>query len=349
MGTMEPARTFLRKRVVVLGVGLLFLLLSTDAQEAKVRYSVEGEFTPPATGSVGLSGATTPFHKSTLSSTSGRFRLKDIEEGTYTLSVFVPGRGEVRQTLVVSPSTADSRRRIHVEVAMEDIRLDREGVANVSVRSLAVPEKAQREYQEANKRLEQRDVAGAEQRLLRAVELAPHYGEAWNFLGTLAYQTQRYPLAEERFRKALDIDDTLYAPLVNLGGVLLNLGKAKEALPYNQHAILRRPGDALAHSQLGMTHFALNQLPQAEKHLREAIRLDPAHFSHPQIFLAEVLLRDGRIPEALTVLEGFLEQYPDHPIAADLRKRIDAARATASPSTASPSTVPPSTVPPSGP
>jgi predicted Zn-dependent protease len=318
----------LLKHAIVLAVGLLCVLLLPAAQTAKVRYTVEGRFTPPATGSVGLSGAVTPFHKSTLTSPGGRFRLKDIEEGTYTLSVFVPGRGEVRQTVVVSPSTADSRRRVHVEVAMEDIRLDQEGVAKVSLRSLAVPDKAQREYQAANQRLEQRDVAGAEERLLKAVELAPHYGEAWNFLGTLAYQTQRYALAEERFRKALEADDTLYAPLVNLGGVLLNLGRPQEALPYNQHAVLRRPGDALAHSQLGMTHFALNQLAQAEKPLREAIRLDPAHFSHPQIFLAEVLLRGGRVPEAFTVLEGFIERHPDHPMAADLRKRIDAARSS---------------------
>jgi Tfp pilus assembly protein PilF len=320
---MEAARTSLRERWTVLAAGVLILLIGSAAQTATVRYTVEGKFTPPASGSVGLSGAVTPFHKSTLTSPGGRFRLKDIEEGTYTLSVFVPGRGEVRQTVVVGPSTADSRRRVHVEVAMEDIRLDQEGVAKVSLRSLAIPEKAQREYQEANKRLEQRDVAGAEQRLLRAVELAPHYGEAWNFLGTLAYQTQRYALAEERFRKALEIDDSLYAPLVNLGGVLLNLGRPEEALPYNQHAVLRRPGDALAHSQLGMTHFGLNQFAQAEKHLREAIRLDPAHFSHPQIYLADILMRSDRVPEGIAMLEGFIQLHPDHPIAADLRRRIN--------------------------
>lgn len=325
---MEAARTSLPKRAVLLGAGILFLLVPGFPQSAKLRYTVEGKFTPPAVGSVGLSGATTPFHKSTLSSAGGRFQIKDIEEGSYTLSVFVPSRGELRQTVVVSPSTADSRRRVRLEIAMEDIRLDQDGVAKVSLRSLTVPEKAQREYQAANKRLEQRDVPGAEALLLKAVELAPHFGEAWNFLGTLAYQTERYSLAEERFRKALDADDTLYAPLVNLGGVLLNLGRPQEALPYNQHAVLRRPGDALAHSQLGMTHFALDQFAQAEKHLREAIRLDPAHFSHPQIYLAEVLLRAGRMPEALTVLEGFVKQYPDHPLAGDLRKRIDAARAT---------------------
>lgn len=312
--------------------GLATLLLCCVLLAGQGQYTIDGKLTPPALGSVGLSGATTPFHKSTLSNAGGLFRLKGIEEGTYTLSVFVPNRGEVRQTVVVSPSTADSRRRVRVVVSMEGDLLEREDSANISVRSLSIPEKAKREYLQAHKDLERRDSEAAERRLLAAVEMAPQYGEAWNFLGTLAYQTQRYSLAEEQFRKALDADNTLYAPLVNLGGVLLNLGKPREALAYNQHAVLRRPGDALAHSQLGMTHFELNQLTEAEKHLREAIRLDPAHFSNPQIFLAELLVRKGDAGGAVKVLESFLEQYPGHPAAAELRKRMAGIRGAALPS-----------------
>lgn len=285
-------------------------------------FTVEGRFRPPAAGSVTLYGATTPFTESTLSDPGGRFRFRKIEAGTYTLSVFVPGRGETRQTIVVTPSTADSRRRVQVEMEMDDARLRREGAVGVSFRALTIPDTARREYQEAQNKLSRRDVEAAEQHLLKAVEIAPNYGEAWNNLGTIAYQTQRFERAEQMFRRALETDETLYAPLVNLGGVLINLMRLEEAEHFNRHAVLKQPADALAQSQLGMTLLGLGRLDQAEKHLREAIRLDPAHFSHPHLHLAEVLWRKDDKRGAADVLERFIGQHPDHPAAAQLRAKI---------------------------
>ena len=290
-------------------------------------FTLEGRFTPPALGSVTLYGATTPFTETALSDPGGRFRFRRLEPGTYTLSVFVPGRGEARQTVVVTPSTADARGRVRVELEMDDARLRRDEAASVSLRALSIPAAARREYQEAQKELSRRDVEAAERRLLKAVELAPNYGEAWNNLGTIAYQTQRYPRAEQMFRRALETDESLYAPLVNLGGVLINLNRFEEAEQYNRHAVLRQPSDALAHSQLGMTLLALGRLDQAQKHLEEAIRLDPAHFSHPHLHLAEVLWRKNDKRGAADVLERFIGQHPDHPAAAQLRLKIAEIRA----------------------
>jgi tetratricopeptide (TPR) repeat protein len=298
-------------------------VLSVGAQE---RYAVEGRVTPAAVASVSLHGATTPFAVSTLSDGSGRFRFRRIEAGTYTLNVFVPGRGEMRRTLVVSAGHADGRGRIAVTVAMEEAAVDREAATTVSVRALAVPERARREYQEAQKKLERRDVAGAETHLRRAVEMAPRFADAWNYLGTIAYQTQRYPEAEQLFRRALEADPDLYAPLVNLGGVLINLTQFEEAVLYNRHAVLRQPKDALAHSQLGMALLQTGKLEGAESSLREAIRLDAAHFSQPQLHLAEALLQQGKRAETAEVLEQFLSQHPDHEARGVIERRIQALR-----------------------
>ena len=74
----------------------------------------------------------------------------------------------------------------------------------------------------------------------------------------------------------------MYEPLVNLGGVLINMRKFDEALELNVHAVLVRPGDALANSQLGMTYFEVGNFDTAIKYLERARKIDPAHFSHPQ-------------------------------------------------------------------
>src|ERR1035438_8949824 len=131
----------------------------------------------------------------------------------------------------------------------------------------------------------------------RTVELAPQFSDVWNHLGTIAYQSRDYARAETCFRKALEADPAAFQPLVNLGGVSINLSKFEQALQYNLYAALTRPNDALANSQLGMTYFYLDKLELARKYLTTAKRLDPAHFSHPQLVLAEIGLRQiGRGP-----------------------------------------------------
>ena len=84
----------------------------------------------------------------------------------------------------------------------------------------------------------------------------------------------------------------------------------------------RRPSDALANSQLGLTYFDLSSDDLAEKYLKAAIQLDPAHFSHPQVVLAHIYLRKGDRESALSVLRGFVEQPPDAPEAESVRSQI---------------------------
>uniref|UniRef100_Q01ZA4 TPR repeat-containing protein n=1 Tax=Solibacter usitatus (strain Ellin6076) TaxID=234267 RepID=Q01ZA4_SOLUE len=288
-------------------------------------YEFTGQITPAGRGSVSLYGATQPFTASTLTDDGGRFAFRKLDAGTYTLSVYLPGRGEARQTIEIGPGTADSRRRVHLSLALRegdfDPTTDRRRHA-VSARQLTIPERAVRDYEDSQHDLEKRDVESAEKRLEHAVELAPQFENAWNTLGTIAYQTRRFTLAEQRFREALKQDPTAYEPLVNLGGVLVTLHKLDEALEVNVHAALTRPGDALAESQLGMTYFELGQFDNAVKHLERARKLDPAHFSHPQLYLAEIHLRRGEKAAAADVLEDFLLHHPDYPQADKVRENI---------------------------
>jgi Tfp pilus assembly protein PilF len=274
---------------------------------------------------VTLFGVTQPFTTSTFTDASGRFTFKKLAAASYTLAVFQPGRGEARQTIEVGPSLADARHRIQLTVTLRDADFDPTSERRrhaVSARELAIPERALREYLDAHRDLEKHDVEAAEKRLEHAVEVAPRFANAWNTLGTIAYQTHRIPLAEQRFRQALKQDPAAYEPLVNLGGVLVTLHKLDEALEVNVHATLTRPNDALANSQLGMTYFELGQFDSAVKYLERARQIDPGHFSHPQLFLAEIHLRRGQKVEAASVLEDFLRHHPDYPRAEIMRRNI---------------------------
>jgi Tfp pilus assembly protein PilF len=306
----------------VLAYCLFFL--SAAAAVGQV-YELSGRVTPSGRGSVTLFGATQPFTSSTLTDDAGRFHFHRLAAATYTLAVFLPGRGEARQTIEVGPGMADARHRIRISIELKDADFDptpdRRRHA-VSARQLAIPERALRDYEDAQRDLERRDVEAATRRLEQAVGMAPQFAGAWNNLGTIAYQTRNFALAEQRFREALRQDPGAYEPLVNLGGVLVTLHKLDEALEVNVHAALTRPADALAESQLGMTYFELGQFDFAVKHLERARRLDPTHFSHPQLFLAEIHLRRGDKGAAADVLEDFLLHHPDYPQAGNVRQNI---------------------------
>jgi Tfp pilus assembly protein PilF len=306
----------------VLRYSLFFVFAAASCAQV---YELSGAITPAGRGSVTLFGATQPFTASTLTDDGGRFTFRKLAAGAYTLSVYLPGRGEARQTVEVGPGSADSRQRVQVSLALKDSDFDTASEHRrhaVSTRQLTIPERALRDYEDARHDLEKRDVDAAEKHLQHAVELAPQFSTAWNNLGTIAYQTRRFELAEQRFREALKQDPAAYEPLVNLGGVLVTLHKLDEALEVNVHAALTRPNDALAESQLGMTYFELGQFDNAVKHLERARRIDAAHFSHPQLFLAEIHLRRGEKLAAAEVLEDFLAHHPDYPQAQKVRENI---------------------------
>jgi tetratricopeptide (TPR) repeat protein len=289
-------------------------------------YELTGRIEPPTALPVFLHGATAPFESSTESGADGRFRFRKISAGTYTVVVSTPVSGQALQTIEVGPGTADSKGRIDIVLRIDEKRLESEGgratSATVSATVLSIPERAAREYDEAQRCLSRREPERAAVHLSRAVQMAPQFSAAWNQLGVMAYQAHRYGDAETNFRRALDADPEAFEPLANLGGVLLNLARPKEALGYNQRAVARRPNNALVNSQLGLSYLDLNDPDMAEKYLLIAVQLDPAHFSHPQLALAEIYLRRGDQASALRQLSGFLEQHPDAPEAGAVRRRI---------------------------
>jgi tetratricopeptide (TPR) repeat protein len=309
---------------------VVMLLAGSALLAGESKYELAGQIVPEEGAAVSLFGAVTPFSAATLADARGRFHFHDLRAGTYTLAVFLPARGETRRTIEVGPSLADGKGKVSITVEISEARLETHDAAArravVSARELSIPDRARKEYDEAQRQLSRHQVDRAITHLERAVEIAPQFAGAWNNLGTIAYQSRRYTDAEGYFRKALEQDEDAFEPLVNLGGVLLTLGKLDEALDFNLYAVLNRPNDALANSQLGMTYFAVNNLDLAQKYLEAARRLDPAHFSHPQMMLAEIHLRRHEPALAAAELEDFLRWHPDWPDAEKVRQAVEKLR-----------------------
>lgn len=293
-------------------------------------YVVEGLVVPPAFSQVTISAITTPGTSPYSSSAAvywdGKFRFKNLQPGTYSVSVHVPRYGEFRRTYSVGPSTSDEKGRVRITMVLNPSKASRiyspKEKYTVSAVRLSVSEKARHEVQEGMKRLAKNDIEGATTRFEKAIEISPQYSAAWNQLGTIAYHQKNYELAEERFREAVRLDVDSFTAVLNLGGTLLKREKLDEALVHNKTAAERRPTDAMANSQLGHNYMLLGKMELAVRHLREAERLDPAHFTDPQLSLAEIYLRVGDRKSAAAELESFLRYRPEYQQAENIRTAI---------------------------
>jgi len=308
------------------------LLSAAGSIAAEAEYRLKGVLHPPAKAVVTLDGFTTTFSGSILVESNGEFEFKGLRAGTYTLILGVPNRGEIRRTVEIGPGTADSKNCVPLTLALEESLFSR-GLARrqgtVSVQELAVPEKARKAYAEAQRQLARRNQKKAIECLETAVRLAPGFSGAWNNLGTMYYKSAQYEKAEESFRAALAASPESFEPLVNLGGVLLTLNRPSDAYTFNLYSVLERPEDALANSQMGMNYFALGRLELARKYLDQARRIDPGHFSRPQLMLAEICLRKGDKRGAARELEEYLHYHPDVPNRARIEDSIRKLKADA--------------------
>lgn len=309
---------------------LLWLLVSglpvAEAAEHR-KFELRGVVVPRIHQAlVAISGVDSPFRKQAVVF-QGKFKFSGLAPGTYTVTVYHPEWGPTQKTIAVTTSFADKKGRVEVAFALEQSPDSRErhleDQNTVSVSELRVSPQAEQQYREGREQLGRRNIDAAIAHLEKAVEISPVYVDAWNELGTIAYQTGKYELAEKHFRRALQHDAQSFSPVVNLGGTLVSMGRFEDALPYNLQAVEMRADDALANSQTGMNYFYLGNLPEALKYLTKAKEIDPAHFSQPQIFLAEIYGHMGRPQQALGELRDLLKRHPDSPRAAQVRKAIE--------------------------
>jgi tetratricopeptide (TPR) repeat protein len=179
---------------------LIYFLFSALvlASERKV-YQVCVRIEPPVSTTVVLHGATTPFQAVKQSGPDGKFCFKKVPPDVYNILVLHPRHGKSRMSAHVGPNTANSQGKIDVIVKIQTERLASQDTMQVKVQELAIPEKAEKQYDQARNCLTRNNIACAISHLEKSVEIAPQFTTAWNHLGTISYQSRRYEDAVKYF------------------------------------------------------------------------------------------------------------------------------------------------------
>jgi tetratricopeptide (TPR) repeat protein/tRNA A-37 threonylcarbamoyl transferase component Bud32 len=143
-----------------------------------------------------------------------------------------------------------------------------------------------------------KDWAGAEAALRKAVELDPKLAVAYNNLGNALRGNGQVDEAIACYKKAIALDPKYAMAYDNLGNALHVKGQVDEPIAYFKKAIALDPKDAMAHSNLGNALCDKGQVDEAIAYFKKAIEIDPkyamAHYN-----LGKALRGKGQVDEAI--------------------------------------------------
>lgn len=176
----------------------------------------------------------------------------------------------------------------------------------------------------------------AERILREALEVTPNHAQLNNLLGAALVELSNFAEAEDRFRRAVELDSTLADPLARLGWLLYEKqGKAVEAKeslrqslqldPNHERgrytlglvhqregeldsaatvyaSLLERIPSAEAHRQLGLTYLQQGNLKRAQESLQEAARWSP-YDPQTLVGLGQAMARQGKADSARLILK----------------------------------------------
>lgn len=253
---------------------------------------------------------------------NGGFTFRNLPSGNYDISIHVPGYQPERRTVRL-----DSSPNVDIAITLkpEAGKTISKGAYKVAVRQLQIPEKAREEYRKALEDLHRGKPDKAIKHWEKSIHIYPQYLESYLHLSKIYVERKDYSRAVEMAQQAVAVDERNADALCILGYVYLkkkDLSQAKDAF---ERAIRLSDADWVSHFWLGWLLLKENDAAGAYAPIFRARQLRPL-VPEVHILYFNDLLRLGRVKEALTELDDFLERFPDNPLATKVREKRDSLR-----------------------
>jgi tetratricopeptide (TPR) repeat protein len=196
------------------------------------------------------------------------------------------------------------------------------GMANsVSVTSLQIPRKAQKEYERACAALKNTKLPEAEQHLHKATEIYPNYVAGWVMLGQILETRQQTAGARDACSRASGVDPNYLPAYLCLAEIAGREQEWNEVLNLTRRALELDPAnDAYAYFFSAIAYFNLNQVPEAEIRALKAEIIDRNHYVPLlQLLLAQIYEAKHDSAAAASHLQEYLKLAPDSQASENLK------------------------------
>lgn len=157
----------------------------------------------------------------------------------------------------------------------------------------------------------QGDLFGAEKAYNKAIKINKNFGEAYNNLGNVMMDLKKYKDAEILYKKALHFFPNHTMILSNIGNALQHHGRNKEAVVWLNKAISIDSSYADAYHNLGNALRELKRLDDSILSYNKAIKLKP-DMAESYTNMGVVLNDLGRYEDAVDAHNNAIKIKPDH-------------------------------------
>jgi tetratricopeptide (TPR) repeat protein len=215
-----------------------------------------------------------------------------------------------------SEAIAPLNPQLRFSLAMDYVRLGHPDWARTVLISLATEDPITALYPYWLGRLDYdgHEYNSAIRHLQHAIELDPRMARAYDNLGLCYYYQNENELAVTNYKKAIALNRVgghpSAWPYLNLAIAQQFLNELPEAEQNLHEAIDIDPRFAKAHFQLGSVLEDQNRLPSALEELKAAAQLDPS-YPEPHMAMARILHKLGRESDARSEVQTYLRLHPN--------------------------------------
>lgn len=146
----------------------------------------------------------------------------------------------------------------------------------------------------------------------KAKNLSPSWAMPWNLKGNILILQKMNEEAAMAYRQAIKLDSNFSYAWNNLGTVYGYLDSTEQAIIYFNRSVAINPYSSETFNNLGSAYFRIKNDSLAEISFRKAIMLDSLNLI-PQYFLANLLAKHERIPEAITIINNAVRLNDTNP------------------------------------
>jgi tetratricopeptide (TPR) repeat protein len=251
-----------------------------------------------------------------LTDREGKFLFSGLASTQYILTIHAPGYRDFQQSIDLLTATSDF---VYAYLSRER---GREPSMRVGYIDANVPDNARKEFEKGQAALsEQKNKEIAIRHFESAVRLYARFFEAELSLGVAYMDISEWLKAEAALRRALDINRKLPSPLFALGELLLRLDRLNEAEQTLREGLKLENRSWQAHFALARVYVKKRDLPGAGRQLALTLQLNP-EAADPHLLAGDVLMRSGKLDDALTEFEEYLRLSPKGTHAAEAREAV---------------------------
>jgi tetratricopeptide (TPR) repeat protein len=293
---------------------VLMLVAQFSGIDGQVRDARTHREIPSA--KVDVSSSRVPIDRQ-YSDRSGRFRLENLQPGSYVLSVESPGYEPATVEIdVVPPRTPGP---VIVELVRRQTQSDERAQA-APLNQYTMPKTARKEFESARKDANRNDCSSAVTHFENGLRLFGNDAVALNDLGNCYRKLGEMDSAEAAFKRAIALSDSVYISL-NLAELYESQERFREAKDVFIDVIRRSPKQGDAYYGLAALYFHQGLFEAAKTNALQASSLTHK-IADVHLLLAKIYLRDKDQAAVISQLEMYINEDPKSPVSAKVKQAL---------------------------